>query len=454
MRRSVAPSAVVEAPQTLKDRMISTLVSKPEAVCYEEAIPTVESGIKAMKEKVEQQEMELNVSNPRIFMEVQTASKEELLALQSKVRRLRSVCEKTSKREWKEGKGQLNKKVLSKLTENHAALAKDVLTVEESVDMVDDCLSILDTINKDFDEKMKNIHSSLAENEKKIQEQANMVEELATISEALGMREQALADLESTRSRLQSEKHELAKNKEQLDGKTLETEETIRLVKRKDPRSNKATREMSQKLDILVSLQDWSVEEWNKERAKFAFLKNTLEIVVVFAPETTGGIFPNQDVRSVQLNFFTADTFTGRMGKVQTLVKQLVNEHILNQMCSSKKDLAKVLEHMSGIIHKSKEMGDELFRIGLSHLMSFEKDRLVVEFSSLKAFVKFVLHVQVGFSSYPNCVSFTALPKIGHLSRTEIEETLKAVSVGPRYLSRLVEAADQLLSTVKPVTSS
>ena len=40
----------------------------------------------------------------------------QLLALQSKVRRLRSVCEKTSKREWKENKGQLNKKVLLKLT--------------------------------------------------------------------------------------------------------------------------------------------------------------------------------------------------------------------------------------------------------------------------------------------------------------------------------------------------
>ena len=37
----------VEAPQTLKDRMISTLVSKPKAVCYEEAIPVVESEITA-----------------------------------------------------------------------------------------------------------------------------------------------------------------------------------------------------------------------------------------------------------------------------------------------------------------------------------------------------------------------------------------------------------------------
>lgn len=37
----------VEAPQTLKDRMISTLVSKPKAVCYEEAIPIVESEITA-----------------------------------------------------------------------------------------------------------------------------------------------------------------------------------------------------------------------------------------------------------------------------------------------------------------------------------------------------------------------------------------------------------------------
>ena len=41
-------------------------------------------------------------------------------------------------------------------------------------------------------------------------------------------------------------------------------------------------------MPLLISLQDWSLEEWNKERAKFAFLKNTLEIVVVFAPETTG----------------------------------------------------------------------------------------------------------------------------------------------------------------------
>ena len=32
----------------------------------------------SMKEKVEQQEMELNASNPRVFMEAQSASKEEV----------------------------------------------------------------------------------------------------------------------------------------------------------------------------------------------------------------------------------------------------------------------------------------------------------------------------------------------------------------------------------------
>ena len=41
-------------------------------------------------------------------------------------------------------------------------------------------------------------------------------------------------------------------------------------------------------MTLLISLQEWSLEEWNEERAKFAFLNNTLEIVVVFAPETTG----------------------------------------------------------------------------------------------------------------------------------------------------------------------
>ena len=44
-----------------------------------------------------------------------SSSLTQLLAMQSKVRRLRSVCEKTTKREWKEGKGQLNKRMLSKI---------------------------------------------------------------------------------------------------------------------------------------------------------------------------------------------------------------------------------------------------------------------------------------------------------------------------------------------------
>lgn len=34
-----------------------------------------------------------------------------------------------------------------------------------------------------------------------------------------------------------------------------------------------------------------------------------------------------------------------------------------------------VLEHMSGTIFKSNEIGEELFRIGLTHLMSFKEDR-------------------------------------------------------------------------------
>lgn len=41
--------------------------------------------------------------------------------------------------------------------------------------------------------------------------------------------------------------------------------------------------------------------------------------------------------------FYYAEQFRGKMGKVHTLVKQSVNQDILTQMCSSKKDLTKVL---------------------------------------------------------------------------------------------------------------
>ena len=33
----------------------------------------------------------------------------------------------------------------------------------------------------------------------------------------------------------------------------------------------------------------------------------------------------------------------------------------------------------------------------------------------MKAFVKFVLHIQLELLSYPDSVSFTVSPKIGHL---------------------------------------
>lgn len=38
-----------------------------------------------------------------------------------------------------------------------------------------------------------------------------------------------------------------------------------------------------------------------------------------------------------------------------------------------------------------------------------------MEFSSLKAFVKFVLHIQLELQSYPERVAFTVSPIIGHL---------------------------------------
>ena len=37
--------------------------------------------------------------------------------------------------------------------------------------------------------------------------------------------------------------------------------------------------------------------------------------------------------------------------------------------------VVQVLEHMSGTILKSNEIGEELFRIGLTHLMSFKENR-------------------------------------------------------------------------------
>lgn len=73
--------------------------------------------------------------------------------------------------------------------------------------------------------------------------------------------------------------------------------------------------------------------------------------------------------------------------------------------------------------------------------------RLIVEFSSLKAFVKFVLHIQVGLPSYPNCVSLTALPKIGHLRFVLYVDNLSYFIAKPK-LNEFVVIYFQFESTV------
>ena len=34
------------------------------------------------------------------------------------------------------------------------------------------------------------------------------------------------------------------------------------------------------------SIQEWSLDEWNEERAKFTFLKDTVEMLVTFGSQT------------------------------------------------------------------------------------------------------------------------------------------------------------------------
>lgn len=94
---------------------------------------------------------------------------------------------------------------------------------------------------------------------------------------------------------------------------------------------------------------------------------------------------------------------------------------------------------------KAKCVGDEIYRICLGHLITLNEDRFVVEFVSIKAFLKFVLDIQLDVTLYPSSVSFAVSLKIGHCSQAEIEEALNAVKHGPFYLSRLVETADKLL---------
>lgn len=167
-------------------------------------------------------------------------------------------------------------------------------------------------------------------------------------------------------------------------------------------------------------------------------------MVVFFKPKGSGveGSIPDQEVQSLQLNFSEHTNSYQRC--VHAAINQRTNQSKLAQMCPTRNSLPEVLYHMSWILYDSKCIGDELFRIGLKHLTTLEGNRFSVLFNSLEARIRFVLHVQLQFESYPEGVSFTVAHQWGDISQAEIEQTLKTVNSGRCYLSRLVEAGEEI----------
>jgi len=446
-RRSTAPLPFpINSAQTLKDNLVSSLISAPKTACYEELFPTIESQIEEMKEKVEQQEEELNLSNPRLFMDAQSASKEELVAMRTGARRLRSACEKMAAWEWKERKMRLNKTILAKMKENHQGLARDVNIIEESLEMVEDCFKLVDERDEDFDQKLQDIEFCLQKSEKILTEQEKMADELQALSATLKETDEGRLDLESKRSRIQNEKDELDKKKEELEKMVIEKEEELRSIKLYNQQEQRPSCGAKVKFNLLQSLQEWELEEWDENHAKFAFFMKTVELEISFGPVPAGTKASwEQTVDSIKLNYTSLENISSCQRKVHTLMKKCISRERLAEICSTKADLPKVLEDISFKMFKAKCVGDEIYRICLGHLITLNEDRFVVEFVSIKAFLKFVLDIQLDVTLYPSSVSFAVSLKIGHCSQAEIEEALNAVKHGPFYLSRLVETADKLL---------
>lgn len=447
-RRSIAPFVSMNSAQTTKDILVSSLVSAPKIACYEEAFLSIESQIKEIKAKVEQQKMELNSSNPRLFMEAQSASKKELLTMRTDARRLRCSCEDLAAHEWKEKKYKLNKAILSKIKENHQGLATDVYVIEESLAIVDNCLKLVDKVDKDLDQESKNVELCLQDCEKKLEEQAKVTDELQTVTKTVQESEEELTELASKQSSLQNEKEKLQDKKLELEKMIIEKEEELRLIKLYNQQDQVPSHPIKATFNLIESIQEWNLEEWDESRAKFTFFMKTVELVALFGPLPDGKGTKDsweQTVESIQLNYAAPENINSYQRKVHTVLKRSICRARLMEMCPTKAGLTKVLEDMSFLMFKAKCVGDEIYKICLGHLATFTEDKFLVEFVSAKAFVKFLLDIQFDALLYPEGLSFTAHLKIGRVSKAKIEEALKAVKFGPFYLSRLVQTADELL---------
>ncbi|XP_020894933.1 uncharacterized protein LOC110233941 isoform X2 [Exaiptasia diaphana] len=422
-----------EKPKEEKEMIKLSLALKPQALHYSEFCSSVQKDIEQLKTKIKQQEQELDNSETPILY---YTSEDEMTQLANKLKDLkRTVCKESANARWIERSGVMKKRLASVLKDNRDQLSSDVAAIKQSLALAKDCNNLLNNIDSELDKGILALRDKI---EKANKESGNIDEVQSTIKQKtseLESQETELRLLEERRSYLISSKETLTSKRENVEKEKLERE--ARLAREESERLSQEEL-FQEKYNVLKGILEWELDEWDQQHAKFLFLRQTLELLVMFQ---TGGdrTTVSRPIKSISLSSCLADDSHISAKFAHSLIQKSLDMKTLAELSPTSCSLSKALDHVSSVVVNARMIGDELYNVSFNHAMTMNDTRVSIMFSSMKAFMKFFVELDVDATKHPDNVTITVKPKIGQLCCEDIMAALKAVSIGPKYITRLVD---------------
>ncbi|XP_072032658.1 uncharacterized protein [Amphiura filiformis] len=446
-RRSIMHQPVsLGQPETLGDQLQLNLITQPKHQMYEWANDYLTSSIEKMREIIGEQEERLSKENPDIVKELQHATPERSQELRKMVVSLQDGCKKSTQKMFKEWRKKITSSTLESLKKSQEELESGVSVVCSSTEKIEESLQGLEQYDGELDTALGQVDSTTlptAEEQGKYQAEKELLDRIT----------EEVEQLKEMIPALEKQKGDLRKEMETLQAThcAMELEAEQLACVSKSPEFNKA--EAVDKINRIHRLQEWKLEEYkhNGCRVCFTFLEGSIRLTFNLGNKVGSEEDNIREITGVSYESLLAGDACIAAKVANTMALKSVDIETLRRTITTTKNFPQVLQQLSTKLCPARLMYDEVDSIAFWHPLTFSESKLTVEFSHLKAYLKFYVTFELVPGTYPmKALRHTYRHKIGQNVEREVEAALSSVKPGWNYLSRLTSTIEEIIQSKIP----
>ncbi|CAH1791551.1 unnamed protein product [Owenia fusiformis] len=417
-------------PETMSDCLNIMSIVKPQQEIYSTYCKELEEKAKLIQNANEQMVAELSKCNPPMFAHVKSASTEQLQTLSDKLTNRLSLLRKMVSKKFRNWKVSMINSIEDHLEDEYTELSTCVLQVRDIQNKVTNARSSLDTVNAELDKKLQELESNPLPNTQERELLLNNNREIKQLKRKLTATDEQHAKQKSEIDTLKKRREILADETERL---------RIKVEKLNKAKHDSAhVSHLKEMVDTYQSIVEWELLESTSYFMKLGLLHRSIHVEL-----TLGKCLMNKSREILDLKI-TSKLNEFSSANYAKLVNRLVLRDLstidISQLYNHTGNLPQLLQHMSRIVCRHRQLGDQLRAVEISHSVHLQDYSVCVYFSSVSSHCKFYIK----FDVTQGC-SWTFNNSIGNTSQCDIDSTLNKIKKGPDYLQRLVNSIDNML---------